>query len=175
MKKLVVFLLPLMLIISCEKENTAQGFKTLPILDLRVNNNLLPSLWLTDYPEEIVPLSGTNPVRYDTLGRTKVFFNKDLIFDYQWEFGYQSPIHRKSKVLFSATEKTEVVFISRTDVFFTMMAIISNGSLIKKIDFSTVNIKKVEIDEINKQLRVTSNKGWTRTGELPDDITVINY
>lgn len=175
MKKLVVFLMPFLLIISCEKENTGEDFKTLPILDLRVNNNLLPSLWLTDCPEEIVPISGANPVRYDTLGRTKVFFNEDLIFDYQWEFAYQSSIHSKTRVLFSATEKTEVVFISHTDVFFIEMAIISNGSLKQKIDFSTVSIKKVEIDETSKRLRVTSNKTWTRTAEYPDDITVIDY
>jgi hypothetical protein len=175
MKKLSVLLLLLVSLISCEKEDVDQDFKSMAVLDLRANNNFAP-LALVDFVGEVIAVPGTNPILYDTLGRTEVRFNGDLIFDYPWQHGYMSSISLRTRVVFSSSENIYVVFIANSDIFFNEIAIInSTGTLLKKADFSTVSIKKVEIDEVSRKLRITINNSWSRTGESSDDVKIINY
>jgi hypothetical protein len=160
---------------SCEKEDADHDFKTMAVLDLRTNSNLTP-LTLFDFIEEIIAIPGTDPILYDTLGRTEVCFNGDIIFDYSWKHGYMSAISLRTRVMFSSSDNIYVVFIANSDIFFNEIAIInSTGTLLKKADFSTVSIKKVEIDEVSRKLRITINNSWSRTGESSDDVKIINY
>jgi hypothetical protein len=86
-----------------------------------------------------------------------------------------SPLHVRTRVLVSATQQAQILFVGDGDIFFQKLLIIVNDSLIKTINFSTVTIKKVEINEAGRQLKITSNPTWTRTGPCSDNTTIYYY
>ncbi len=166
----------LILFYSCEKEKNDSGFKEVTVIDLRVNNPS-PSIELIDVQAQITAVTFPGPPAVtinDTLGLTKVSCADKLIFSAEWQVGYQSQFHYKTTVYAAINGNIQIIFV-RSGIFFDKMFVIENNNLIKSSNFSTVTIKKIELNEIKRVIQIVSNSTWMRTGPIADVKTTIDY
>ncbi len=165
----------LALLYSCEKTKIDK-FQELKVVNLR-ENNPSSSIKIIDVTSQIIAVNFPGPPAVtfnDTLGLTKVLCENEIIYSSDWKVGYQSQFHYKTSIYGANSETIQIVFV-RDDIFFNKLLLVQNNKLLKTIDYSTVTIKKVKIDESERAIRITGNSTWIRTGPIEDVETNISY
>ncbi|NCD00595.1 hypothetical protein EOL94_00645 [bacterium] len=164
MKKLMFLFCVLFTFIACKKE---ADFKKVDIFDMRISN-IETSF---SYDDCIIEINDS-----DTIGQTKLLLNEEIVCSCDWQSDYQSSKHVKTGIKISKLNNLELVVLGH---FYepSKLFIVESGLLKKQSEliFSPLQIKTIEVDESNREIKIVGNKTWTRTPEHEDEEVLISY